>query len=187
AEDCIDYWLNQGVPEEKLTLGMPFYGYNFANNPVTSFTYRYMVSLDPAYAYVDNVAQRWYNGIPTIQAKTTLAMNNQLAGVMMWELGQDVLDAGLKQYSLLRAIDAVVNPATGVVQAEPLVLRVYPNPASDWIRAEQADRMALYNLNGRKVRNVQGNEMLLTELPAGMYVVHAWQGAQFMVGRVIKM
>ena len=46
AERGINYWKNiVGIAGEKLTLGVPFYGYNFLNSTtVESFTYGSMVA-----------------------------------------------------------------------------------------------------------------------------------------------
>jgi chitinase len=46
----------------------------------------------------------WYNGIPTIQAKTRLALEKNLVGVMIWSLDLDVPGPE----SLLRAIDGEI-------------------------------------------------------------------------------
>ena len=56
-------------------LGVPFYGYDFGVDPVESFNYRGIVAQDPANAFLDNTGQKWWNGIPTIKAKTELALD----------------------------------------------------------------------------------------------------------------
>ena len=102
AENSIKYWRDrQGIAPEKLTLGIPFYGWNFDDrNDIFSFTYRSMVNQNPANALRDNVGDAYYNGIPTVRLKTELALE-QVSGVMIWELGQDHFD---EQFSLLNAI-----------------------------------------------------------------------------------
>jgi GH18 family chitinase len=52
---------------------------------------------DVANAFLDNVGQKWWNGIPTIQAKTELALD-EVAGIMIWEIGQDAFGSNI-QYS----------------------------------------------------------------------------------------
>lgn len=100
SEDGINFWKNTvKIPKDKLTLGVPFYGYDFGQNPVNSFTYGEMVADNPALADVDLLGQAYYNGRPTIEAKVNLALN-QVSGIMIWELGQDSFD----QYSLLSTI-----------------------------------------------------------------------------------
>ena len=49
----------------------------------------------------------WYNGLPTIRAKSRLVQEQGLAGVMIWSLDHDVTG----ERSLLNAVDAVLNPA----------------------------------------------------------------------------
>ncbi|MCB0589605.1 MAG: hypothetical protein KDD06_30250, partial [Phaeodactylibacter sp.] len=39
AVSSINNWFSQGVESERLTLGVPFYGWDFSTNPVSSFTY----------------------------------------------------------------------------------------------------------------------------------------------------
>ncbi|MBK8924100.1 MAG: T9SS type A sorting domain-containing protein [Saprospirales bacterium] len=179
AVQCIQYWKNQGVPANRLTLGVPFYGYDFGVSPVASFTFRSMVNLSTGYAYVDQVNQRYYNGIPTIQAKTQLALG-QVSGIMIWELGQDVLDPGQDQYSLLRAIDEVVQSIVAVTEASGGVLRLFPNPAGDWVQASGGGELTVFDLNGRAVmtETVAGDApavLSLQSLPAGVYVVQRRQ------------
>ena len=101
AERGINYWKNiVGIPGEKLTLGVPFYGYNFLNSTtVESFTYGSMVASNTSNSERDQVGNKYYNGRPTIASKVKLAAQN-LSGIMIWELGQD----SFTEYSLLQTI-----------------------------------------------------------------------------------
>ena len=101
AERGINYWKNiVGITGEKLTLGVPFYGYNFLNSKtVESFTYGSMVASNTSNSERDQVGNKYYNGRPTIANKTKLAAQN-LSGIMIWELGQD----SFTEYSLLETI-----------------------------------------------------------------------------------
>ena len=90
AVQSIDFWTKTvGVAANKLTLGVPFYGYDFSNsNNVTAFTYSSMVSSNQNYADIDNVGSKFYNGRLTIKSKVKLA-SEKVGGIMIWELGQD--------------------------------------------------------------------------------------------------
>jgi len=101
AERGINYWKNiVGIAGEKLTLGVPFYGYNFLNSTtVESFTYGSMVASNTLNSERDQVGNKYYNGRPTIASKVKLAAQN-LSGIMIWELGQD----SFTEYSLLQTI-----------------------------------------------------------------------------------
>ena len=98
AEEALTYWTKERkIPAEKLTLGIPFYGWDF--DKVNSIAYRELVAIDSANAYQDQVGNIYYNGIPTIKKKTRLAMRS-FGGIMIWELAQDSQD----DLSLLKAI-----------------------------------------------------------------------------------
>ena len=101
ARSALDYWLGRGLPPEKATLGVPFYA-----RP-TETAYSQIVKADPAAAQLDSTTyagiQINYNGIPTIQAKTRLAMQ-RASGIMFWTLDQDASG----DLSLLSAIHQVV-------------------------------------------------------------------------------
>ncbi len=107
SKDGINLWKNSiGIPSEKLTLGVPFYGYEFISpTEATAFTFNDMVRIDESYANLNNVGNAYYNGIPTIKAKVGLANDENLGGIMIWELGQDSFD----EYSLLSAIHSEYN------------------------------------------------------------------------------
>ena len=105
AVKSINFWKNTGISQSKLTLGVPFYGYDFSNSSnVTSFTFGQMVSTNNSYSEIDNVDMKFYNGRPTIKSKVKLA-SEQVSGIMIWELGQD----SFSDYSLLKTIHKEYN------------------------------------------------------------------------------
>jgi len=110
AVNDLAYWNNRSVAKDKLILGVPFYGYGFgANNVTSSMPYSAIIN---AFAGAENSDQltmtdgetMYYNGIPTIKNKTTLAKQKG-GGVMIWELLQDAQG----QNSLLKNIHDVIN------------------------------------------------------------------------------
>lgn len=195
AQNCIQYWQNQGVPAQQLTLGVPFYGYDFGVNPVESFTYRGIVNQDLANAQLDQTGQKYWNGIPTIQAKTELALD-EVAGIMIWEIGQDAFGANA-QYSLLRAIDEVVDAASvGVADIGRAALQLYPNPVGERLSVRlpgnEAFQLRIYDLRGRLVLEQQaaGNEaaeVSVADFPAGMYGISVYSADRTLSGRFLKM
>ena len=84
----------QHLPPNKCTLGVPFYGRDGARGDWTTYEDlqkdHWDVLEDPT---VDAVrhdgAAVGFNGAATIERKTTLALEQGLGGVMMWEVGQD--------------------------------------------------------------------------------------------------
>jgi chitinase len=96
----INFWNKmQSVPKEKLTLGVPFYGYNFTDATVTSATYGQIVIAGNQFADQDELGKIYYNGRPTIEQKVQLA-SETTGGIMIWEIAQDSFD----EYSLLDVI-----------------------------------------------------------------------------------
>ncbi|MCY7330471.1 MAG: T9SS type A sorting domain-containing protein [Saprospiraceae bacterium] len=195
AEQCIQYWQNQGVDAQQLTLGVPFYGYDFGASPVESFTYRGIVNQDPTNAQLDQVGQKYWNGMPTIQAKTQLALD-EVAGIMIWEVGQDAFGENAA-YSLLRAIDAVVDVAVvGVSEASSTTLQVYPNPVRDRLSirlpGEGTFRLLIHNMQGALVLEQSTAyedplEVRVADLPGGMYGISVYSGSRVMTGKFVKM
>ena len=97
----LNYWQGRGLPPEKTVMGVPFYA-----RP-SETTYRTIVEADPQAAQVDTTeyhgATIHYNGLPTVRAKTRLALQ-RAGGIMFWTLDHDALD----DLSLLKAIDETV-------------------------------------------------------------------------------
>ena len=84
-ERGLAYWSERGLPREKIVLGAPFYG-----DP--DLPYYKIVQEDPAAAQADSFdyygTTYHYNGIPTIQTKTRIAME-KAGGIMFWALDHD--------------------------------------------------------------------------------------------------
>lgn len=97
AEQSLNYWLSQGLPQAKAVLGVPFY-----ERP-TWHAYKELVTSDSQAANMDSIVFEgrtvYYNGLPTIRRKTELALQCG-GGVMIWHLSQDTGD----DTSLLTAI-----------------------------------------------------------------------------------
>lgn len=89
ADTSINYWLNRGVPAEKIILGMPLYA-----RPSWK-QYRHLVAENPEYAYIDHIAdatlESYYNGLNTLREKTYIAMK-KAGGVMLFDVNEDTED-----------------------------------------------------------------------------------------------
>ncbi|QZT38174.1 DUF4971 domain-containing protein [Halosquirtibacter xylanolyticus] len=106
-DDVYNFWvIKKGIAKEKIILGLPFYGQDFANFDKWKWglTWPQIIDGHPEYAYLDQVDKLYYNGIPTIAKKTHDAME-MFGGVMVWSYGLDKYN----EMSLLRAINQVVD------------------------------------------------------------------------------
>ncbi len=85
-------------PTAKITLGLPFYGRDSKNK---ARAYRELVDHKAHDPKVDRIDGFAFNGQATTIRKVHFAMKHKLAGIMIWELGQD---ASSEEASLLRTI-----------------------------------------------------------------------------------
>ena len=105
AKGDVEYWAERGVPASKIVLGVPSYGYGFGKAfRKDPYPYAEIVASYPGAGDSDQVGETiWYNGVPTIEAKTRYAADRGLGGMMIWTLDHDVKG----EVSLLDAISRV--------------------------------------------------------------------------------
>lgn len=109
AVSDLEYFaVERKVPREKLTLGVPFYGYGFGpetSSKASSMNFNQIITSFPGAEQVDqwtmpDGAIMYYNGIPTIKKKTELA-KEKASGIMIWQ----VLGDAPGDNSLLKVIN----------------------------------------------------------------------------------
>ena len=107
ATNNVAYWLNRGLPKDKAVLGVPFYGYGFGEAfRKETYNYSKILAAYPGAEKVDRIGNTiWYNGIPTIAAKSRYVIEQGLGGIMIWSLDLDVQD----ERSLLSVIHKTLN------------------------------------------------------------------------------
>ena len=102
-EKGLSYWSARGLPKEKIVMGVPFYSHPKGLPSVEGMPYFKIIQSDPAAAETDSFdvygTTQIYNGIPTIQAKTRMAMD-KANGIMFWALNHDAQG----EFSLVNAI-----------------------------------------------------------------------------------
>jgi len=102
ARSNVKFWLDKGLPKSKAVLGVPFYGYGFGDDfKKSGYGYDEILLKYPGAEKADQIGSTiWYNGIPTIKAKTQYVLGEELGGIMIWSLDNDVKG----ENSLLTAI-----------------------------------------------------------------------------------
>ena len=78
------HYNGKGVSNDRMTIGVPFYGYGSGS---TSYTYKEILAMNSANSTRDYYNGIYYNGATTIAEKAKYSKN--YAGIMIWELGQD--------------------------------------------------------------------------------------------------
>lgn len=120
AKENVAYWLGRGLPRAKAVLGVPFYGRGFgAAFRRAGYTYSAILATHPGAENADQTGSTiWYNGIPTIKAKTKYVVDQGLGGVMIWSLNQDAKG----EHSLLSAIHETLEDrrASDLLPAQPI-------------------------------------------------------------------
>lgn len=168
AVGSINFWFMQGVDKDRLTLGVPFYGWDFTDqSDVVYHTFSEIVAMNPKNAQYDQVGQIYYNGLPTIENKTKLALD-EIGGIMIWELGQDSFD----EYSLLNRIHETVQIFLQTSENDenlndPLI--IYPNPVVYDIqikfRQVQTAQISLFSLEGKVLARHQIHKQKKASIP----------------------
>jgi len=170
------YWNStRQVDGKKITIGVPFYGYEFVNpTTVNELTFNEIVTLYPGSEYTDVVnGNLYYNGIPTITQKTEFAFQNA-GGIMFWQWGQDA--TGSK--SLLTAIyNKTISLKTDIKQVT-LTDKIYINQITHHLIIEllQSDvcTIEIYSIFSTKMlSNVfqSHSEICTDNWQRGLYVV----------------
>lgn len=103
AVACLSYWQGRGLAVSKTVLGLPFYARDNTQDYAT-LNYSQIISMGGSFSSDTYAGRYGYNGIPTVQQKTTLALGSA-GGIMMWDLGGDVTGTN----SLLSAIYTVAS------------------------------------------------------------------------------
>ncbi len=112
AVEDLEYWGGtRGLAKEKLSLGLPFYGYGFGNGVPEDMAFSAIINQYPDSEDKDEITVPaggtiYYNSASTIKNKAALALQ-KAGGIMVWQLFQD--DAG--KNSLINLIDAEVKAA----------------------------------------------------------------------------
>jgi len=112
AVDDLEYFGSvRKIPKDKMTLGLPFYGYGYGpelTSKAISMNYGKIVETFKGSETVDQWTMPdgmilYYNGMPTIERKTALAMD-KASGVMIWQ----VLGDARGKKSLIKRINKTV-------------------------------------------------------------------------------
>lgn len=110
--NSISHWLdNRKLPKDKLVAGVPFYGYRFSKknyaDDAQAITYKKILEMYPEQNVhlKDSIGLIYYDGMLTIKRKAEYVKEQELGGIMVWEITQDTENPNK---SLLEQINKVL-------------------------------------------------------------------------------
>ena len=138
AVNDLQFWTARGLSKDQVVLGVPFYGYNFDNNGAYT-TYKSIVNSNSGAENFDQIGQLYYNGQPTMKAKTELAIE-KAAGIMIWEITQyaDTNDSRSLLKTIHNTIDHKISIPV-VAFTSPTANAIYTNNVSIPLTADASD------------------------------------------------
>lgn len=154
-----------------------------------------MVNQDNRNAQLDQVGAIYYNRLPTISRKTELALEQELAGVMIWELGQDFFEV----YSLLDRIAETIEAFFATTPTPtidlPAISAPYPNPVADILNfklpGEEELELSVYTDLSRQLFTnsysmAQRIKLDMNPYPAGVYLITLKTASAIRTFKVVK-
>ena len=200
SKGALSYWVGRGIPKEKLVLGVPFYGVSFggASAPGQSFTgvsslgatpdfkdlkvaissgdYTHSAEGDPKGPYIYSTTKNeiiFYNDSSTLAQKGKMVVEEEYAGAMVWELGQDDNEGTLIN-SLSNSI--FPNGVTPIYDTKSNIkgLKIQQTNDSFHISADSKFNFQILNSTGRVIQSStysHNNELNFSsaKLPQGSY------------------
>jgi GH18 family chitinase len=118
--------LSKQMPKEKLLIGVPFYGIVFPDagktppDMTTCYQKKYseIVKENPGAENQNSIPEKYifYDGIPLMTQKTNYIIENDLAGLMIWQVH---LDSDSPAKSLLHIINGIIKAESEGSKPEP--------------------------------------------------------------------
>lgn len=181
-KETAEYWGNRGVPAEKMVFGIPFFGFEFdaATGPASTFNgnatyleYKNICCRTDQEYFFDSVAlvpyavssgsYTTFDDPKSASLKTQWVKDNQYAGVMIWELSQDIMEDGSQPM-----LSAIYETMQGNYNLIPF--RKAPQN-SGFIFADGILNFAKENQNFKNisvsVRDASGREILMRSMKSG--------------------
>lgn len=200
--------VTRGIPKEKILFGMPFYGRHFyaselygpATDGFTTYLYSEIARKIAAggwvyhwddYSKVPYLLNTYNNRLITyddtlsIRMKCEFAKENELRGVMIWALGQDVID---DRQPLLETVGTTMGDQIGILTPKNQIVRNfelfdnYPNPFNPsttiqfYLEKPMPVKLSIYNTAGQLVQ-----VLINSILNRGMNTI-AWDASGFPTG-----
>ena len=113
----ISHYASKGISADRMTIGLPFYGYTKNGGWSGGKAYSEIIADNPQNRFSDyseSFGGIYYNGEDSIRQKTEMSKN--YGGVMMWELSQD----SFGQYSLMSIIREVMSEGASTLDGNKL-------------------------------------------------------------------
>ena len=144
-------WLGYTVPKSHVGLGLPFYGYFWANgsqNNSGSFDYDQLIKMYPNANNMDGFTSGdtvfSYNGQATIKTKTQMALQ-QASGIMIWTVSYDTTG---KKSLMGAASNALINAIQASMDTTPNnIVNMYIASLNQQLNADSAVITSLNSAN----------------------------------------
>lgn len=195
-KETATYWKNRGVPAEKMVFGIPFFGFEFdaATGPASEFNgnatytaYRDICCREDQEYFFDSVAAvpyaissgsyTTYDDPTSAALKTKWVMDENYAGVMIWELSQDYMDDGSQP--MVSAIYATMQGTEHLIPFKPMLsnsVLSFKNGELKYFSKSNTEpkiiQVSIRDVSGKEISDFSmqnGESVKLSTIKAGIY------------------